>query len=95
MQRQSSSALCLANIPIAVKHPRGAHRVQTKMVRLPTTLTTMASRRPRGQSADTVVRRRDPVQEHQSTLRAYTWVGPNRPCVGGPRPLLVRMLMRS
>ena len=71
--------LCLANIPTAVKYPRGgADRVQTKMVRLPTTLTTMASRRPRGQSSDTVVRHRNSVQEHQSTLRAYTWVGRTR-----------------
>src|SRR5258705_3288490 len=63
--------LCLANIPTAVKHRRGgAHRARTTMDRLSTTLITMVSRRPRGQSSDTVVRRRDPVQEHQSTLRA-------------------------
>lgn len=42
------NGLCLANIPTAVKYPRGgAHRARTKMVRQPTTLTTMASRRPR------------------------------------------------
>jgi hypothetical protein len=57
--------LCFANIATAAKHPRGdAHRARTKMVRLPTTLTTMASRRPRGQSSDTVVRRSDHVREH-------------------------------
>jgi hypothetical protein len=60
-------------------------------VHTPTRLTTKAGRRPRS----IVFRRRDPVQEHQSTLRAYTWVGRHIPCVGGPRPLLVRMLMRS
>jgi hypothetical protein len=41
------AALCLADIPTAVKRPReGAHRARTKICRLPTTLTTMPSRRP-------------------------------------------------
>jgi hypothetical protein len=54
------------------------------MDRLSTTLITMVSRRPRGQSSDTVVRRRDPVQEHQSTLRAWTWVGRTVRAAAGP-----------
>jgi hypothetical protein len=78
-------SLCLANIPTAVKHRRGgAHRARTTMDRLSTTLITMVSRRPRGQSSDTVVRRRDPVQEHQSTLRAWTWVGRTVRAAAGP-----------
>jgi hypothetical protein len=50
------------------------------MVRRLTMLTTTASRRSRSESCDTVVRGRRPVQEHQSTLRAYN-VGRAEPSV--------------
>ena len=40
--------VCLANIPTAVKHPRGVRTAPERMIRLPTTLTTMANRCPRG-----------------------------------------------
>ena len=65
--------VCLANIPTAVNHPRGgAHRARTKMVRLPTTLTTIASRRPRGQSSDTVVRRAEIPCRSTNRLSVHT-----------------------
>jgi hypothetical protein len=84
--------LCLANIPTAVTHPRGAHRARTKMVLLPTALTTMASRRPRSIVWQSRSSQRSGARAPIDSPCIH--VGrPNGPCVGAPRPLLVRMVM--
>ena len=69
--------LCLANNPTAVQTATQTCAARTKTSCHPTTLTTLASLSP-DQSFDSDVRRKDPVRERQSTLRAYT-VGLQQP----------------
>src|SRR6476620_5030203 len=76
---------CASPIIPPPSEPARRRRPPTKTPCLPTRVTTMASVGPR-LKIQYVVRRKDPMLEGQSTLRAYTVVCRSPLCAGGPRP---------